>query len=94
MTDKAKRWAMVFVALLVIFVVFVAYPDSPYEGQDRTLHVAGNAFGVGLGGLFGGGIVAFILKFFWKKHTFYELWFASASIWMGLFVISKIGGLI
>ena len=94
MTDKAKRWAMVYVALTAIYALFVAFPDTPYEGSDGTSYAVGGVIGVFAGGLFGGGIVAFILKFFWKKYTFYELWFASASIWVGVFVVSKVSGVL
>ncbi len=85
---------MIFAALLAINLVFVAYPTSQFEGQERIIDAAGYGFGTAMGGLIGGGLVAFILKFFWKKHTVYELWFASASIWLGFFVVSKISGFV
>ncbi|MBL6934510.1 MAG: hypothetical protein ISR48_03780 [Alphaproteobacteria bacterium] len=82
MTDKAKRWGLVLLGVTAIyFVLFLGSFDA---------ETIGRVIGLIFGALFGGGIVALILQLFWKKHTIYELWFASASIWASLFVVAKI----
>lgn len=81
MTDKAKNWFVVYLGLVLIFLLWV----SPYSTIIYTT-------GAAMGALFGGAVVAPILRFFWKKHTLYELWFASAAIWFSLFLVAQILG--
>ena len=85
MTDKAKRWALVYVGLAVIFVIFF----GSFEGVVAIAGVMGQVTGA----LFVGGIVATVLQYFWKKHTAYELWFTSAAICMALLMVSQLLGI-
>ncbi len=81
MTDKTKRWGFVFVAIAVIYIVFYGSTENAYQ--------IGSVVGGIIGMLVMGGFVAFILKFFWKKHTGYELWMASSSIFGGLVILGE-----
>ena len=85
MTDKAKRWFYVFLGLIAVYFLFTF--------QDFNAATTGAAFGATIGALFGGGLVALVLRFFWKKHTLYELWFASTAIWFGIYLVAQILGI-
>ena len=80
MTKKAIVWFIVFSTIAVTYLAL--------NQKNHELFW----FVSTIGALFGGALVAFIYRLFWRKYTYYELWFSSASMWLALLVLTDFGG--
>lgn len=89
-TDKARRWLWTFLGLFLVYVLLVF--TTSIMGEATGANRIGKIVGSVVGAAFGGAVVALILRFFWKKHTLYELWFSSSTAWFGLFLIARVLG--